>query len=99
MNDENLIKLEGILKRFLNLLIYEEYLADLTTESKLFIQSLSKYKKRYDQSTMCDHIRRSLALGILLKPLTTISTTFEKFLKSQNEPSVLTSCPKALLLR
>ena len=44
-------------------------------------QSLSNQRKRYAQSTMWLQINITLAFGIFFNPLTTISTTFEKFLK------------------
>ena len=44
-------------------------------------QSMSYQRNLYAQSTMWLQINITLAFGIFFNPLTTISTTFEKFLK------------------
>ena len=54
-------------------------------------QSLSKVRYPYPLRITWLHISRSLVFVILLRPRTTISTTFGKFLQGVNTKDVLTS--------
>ena len=58
------------------------------------LQSLLKLRNLYAWSTMWHQMRSSLTLGMHSSALTTMCTTFEKFLKRVSKKKVLTFCLK-----
>ena len=71
--------------------IYEEFGLFKFQIKQVFTHSFSNPKNLNAQSTIWAHIKSNLDLGILVSPLTVISTTFEKFLKGIRIKVKLTS--------
>ena len=70
--------------------IYERYAIIQSSLTSVTVQSLWKLRNLYAESTICDHIKRSLDFGMLPNPLTTISTTLWKFLQRVKTLSIPT---------